>query len=124
MKGARIVQIFFLLVVIAYLIFFHFANPITVELPLLNRWLEPIAVSYVVSLLFLLGWLIGSVTSRLGVWAGRREQKKLEQRIAELEANLARSQPTPVPYQANPAVPVIPDRDTETQYQGEDPTTA
>lgn len=124
MKGARLVQIFFLLLIIAYLMFFHFANPITVELPLINRWLEPIPVSYVVSLLFLIGWLIGAVTSRIGSWATRREHKKLEQRVAELQASLAQARPETTPFHTPQGVPVIPDRDTEAQYQGEDPTTA
>lgn len=124
MKGARITQIILLLLVIAYLVFFHFANPVTIELPLLNRWLEPIAVSYIVALLFLLGWLFGSITSRLGVWSQRRDRKNLERRIAELEAEVVSLKPTPAPYTSPQRVPVIPDRDTEAKYEGEDPTTA
>lgn len=124
MKGARIVQIFFLIVTLVYLIFFHFANQITVELPLVNRWLPTIPVAYVVALLFLIGWLIGSLTSRLGMWGQGRERKRLAERVSELEAELARAVPTPPLYTPATAVPVIPDRDTDAPYQGEDPTTA
>ena len=113
MKGARIVQIFFLIVTLVYLTFFHFANQITVELPLVNRWLPTIPVAYVVALLFLIGWLIGSLTSRLGMWGQGREHKRLVSRVAELEAELARSVPAPIPYSPTAPVPVIPDRDND-----------
>lgn len=107
MKAGRIVSILLLVLLIVYLLLFHGANPVLVELPLL-RIIPPLPVSYVVIFVLVVGWLVGWLPSRMVAWRRGREVRRLEKRIAELTPTYA---PLPVdaPRQTG-EFPVIPDR--------------
>lgn len=108
MKAGRIVSILLLVLLIVYLLLFHGANPVLVELPLLLGFVPPLPVSYVVIFVLVVGWLVGWLPSRIVAWRRSREIRRLEKRIAELTPNYA-----PLPAETTHQTgefPVIPDR--------------
>lgn len=113
MKGVRILQLVLLVILIVYLVLFDNANPDPVQLPLLIVLLPMRAVLVVVAAL-IVGWLIAWIPSRARLWGRGRELRKLRQRVAMLEAQVAPPAPldrhTPFIPDREPAIPVIPDR--------------
>lgn len=120
MKSVRIVRVILLLALAAYLWLFHTANRQSVELPILNYFLPPIPVAYVVAFALVVGWLVGYAPARLKAWRRGRELIKLRARVAELEApaTLPARAAAPIPAAAartnyaapEPELPIIPDR--------------
>lgn len=112
MKGARILQLVLLILLIIYLVLFDNANPDPVQLPLLILLL-PMRAVLVVAGALVLGWLIAWIPNRARLWGRGRELRKLRQRVEALEAQLEPEPPlerhTPVIPDREPH-PVIPDR--------------
>ena len=101
MKVVRIVQLFLVLALIAYLVILHNMNPQSVRLPFLIPLPTAFVVTGVIVLSFLAGW--GAVLGR--VWRLSRENRRLERRLIELGEE--------------PETPVIPDRSLGSGRQGD-----
>lgn len=99
MRIALILQIVALVVVAVYGAMIHAANPDPMALPgLLSLPVSLVLLSVAVTA-FLVGWIPPS----LRAWRRRRDVRRLERRIAELEQHVPS-------YDLHPATPVIPDR--------------
>ncbi len=122
MKSVRIVRVILLLALIAYLWLFHSANRVQVELPILNYFLPPLPVAYVLAVALVLAWAVGFIPANLRAWRRGRELTKLRARLAEWEGTsqppLQVRPPSPTQHTGprttyvapEPDVPVIPDR--------------
>lgn len=108
-KAGRVVKIVLLILVVLYLVLFHSANHVLVELPLLRLFFPPMPASYVVAFAIVVAYLVGFVPARLLAYQRGRQLKQLRKRLEELE-------PTTMAFHTNDApfhhgeVPVIPDR--------------
>lgn len=122
MKGVRIIQVILLVLVAGYLWLFHSANPDLVRLPLLNYFLPPIPVVYVVTLALLSGLAIGFIPARLTAWRRGRELTKTKRELSQFQAQM-RDSDTIVKrtgtYYGLPEHPVIPDRGPEAGFDAE-----
>lgn len=99
MRIVRIVQVVALVIIGAYGVIVHNANPEPLALPGLLS-LPPSLVLLVTAVVaFLVGWL----PARLRAWRRGREVARLERRILELEQHVPS-------YDRTPTAPVIPDR--------------
>lgn len=99
MRILRIVQVGTLVIIGAYGVVVHNANPEPLALPGLLS-LPPALVLLVVAVTsFAAGW----IPTRLRAWRRSREVVRLERRIAELEQHVPS-------YDRTPVAPVIPDR--------------
>lgn len=101
MKVLRIIQILLLVALGGYLVLLHNDNPGFLRLPFVIS-LPP---ALVVTLALLVGWLVGWLPTRMALWRRRREIRRLQQRVSELEQHLP-SYDSP----ASEGPPVIPDR--------------
>ncbi len=103
MKGARILQVILLVLLVLYLVWFDNVNPDPLQLPLFIM-LFPMRAVFVLAAALLAGWLVGWAPTRMRLWRRNRELKRLRQQVIDLEERHA------------PAVgieayePVIPDR--------------
>ncbi len=112
MKAVRIFQLVGLLILAAYVLLIHNANPQNVILP----FFLPLPTSVVIIIALLLGWLVAWLSSLSPNWTLRRENRKLQRRLSELEGSNYR------PVGDEPSAPVIPDRDV-TLSRSEPPVT-
>jgi len=103
-KGARILQLVLLILLALYLVAFNNVNPDPVTLPLLPM-LIPLPPVLVVIVALLGGWLLGWVPVRIVLWRRGRENRRLRQRLAELEGEHG-----PGGSVSAERAPVIPDR--------------
>jgi len=111
-KGARILQFVLLILLALYLVAFNNVNPDPLTLPLLPMVI-PLPPVLVVIIALVGGWLVGWVPPRIALWRRTRENRRLRQRVSELEGqpprHLGRSQGERAPVIPD-RYPVIPDR--------------
>ena len=105
MKGARILQFVLLILLALYLVAFNNVNPDTLTLPLLPMVI-PLPPVLVVVVALVGGWLVGWIPPRIALWRRTRENRRLRQRLSELEGQPSRH----VREAQGPRTPVIPDR--------------
>ncbi len=108
-KAGRVVKIVLLVLLALYLVLFHSANHVLVELPLLRLIFPPMPASYVVAFAIVVAYLVGFVPARLLAFRRGREVKQLRKRLQELEPATVPSATTDAPFRHG-EVPVIPDR--------------
>ena len=104
MKAVRSVGFILLLLVVAYLVWVHSANPTFITLP----GFLSLPVAPVLGTAILLGWLAGWLPSRLSSWRKDREIRQLSKRLAELDPSGAYAP------QDIGGEPIIPDRPYDT----------
>lgn len=111
MKGARILQFVLVILLALYLVAFNNVNPDPLTLPLLPM-LIPLPPVLVVIIALLGGWLVGWIPVRIVLWRRGRENRRLRQRLAELEGEprSGRSAPAERAAVIPDRFPVIPDR--------------
>lgn len=110
MKATQIFQLLLVLAAGGYLLWFHNVNPAYVRLPLFIS-LPP---ALVVLLAMLLVWLLTWLLLQGQLWGVKREKRKLQSQLAELEGKLAVKNVTQ-PH----LTPVIPDRSDGWQSEGD-----
>jgi len=121
-KGVRIIQVLLLVLVAVYLWLFHSANPDMVRLPLLNYFLPPVPVVYVVTFALVLGLAVGFIPARLTAWRRGRELTKVKRELSQLQAQMRDSDiivKRTGTYYGVPELPVIPDRGSEHDFDAE-----
>ena len=99
MRVVRILQVVALVLLFAYGVMVHNANPEPLALPYLVPVSPAAALLVAIVIAFLMGW----IPPRLRAWRRSREVARLERRIAELEQHVPA-------YDLRPGTPVIPDR--------------
>lgn len=99
MRIVRIVQVATLVVIGAYGVVIHNANPEPLALPGLLSLPAALVLLVVAVASFAAGWIPATVRA----WRRSREVVRLERRVAELEQHVPS-------YDRTPAAPVIPDR--------------
>jgi len=109
-RGVRILQLVLLVLLALYLVAFNNLNPDPLSLPLLPMVI-PLPPVLLVVVALVGGWLVGWLPSRLALWRRSRENRRLRQRVAELER---RDDLDAHAYERAPVIPdrfpVIPDR--------------
>lgn len=99
MRIVRVVQIVIVIVAVVYVAAVQNANPDPLALP----WLLSLPVWLVVALTATLSFLAGWVPATVRAWRLRREVRRLERRVSDLESHVPS-------YDRARAAPVIPDR--------------
>ena len=102
MKVARIFGFIFLVLVVAYLLWLHSANPNWVNLP----GFISLPAAVVIGVAGVIGWLSAWLPARLIVWRKNREIQKLTKRLSDLEYHV----PSYDRLENVGDEPVIPDR--------------
>lgn len=112
MKALRIAQVIALVLVAIYVLFFHNANPGTVDMPLLG----PVPPSLLIASVAVVAWFIGWLPGRMRVWNLERKLAAAQTERDSLSTDLARAR------RAEPSDPIIPDRASADLRPGDDPT--
>lgn len=124
MKGVRILQLVLIVLLALYLVAFNNMNPDPLSLPLLPMVI-PLPPVLIVIAALLGGFLVGWVPPRLALWRRNRENRRLLDRVAELEqrGDVGRAgfeRPVVIPDR----LPVIPDRPAPGLEQDEEAETS